>query len=338
MAKRTLSNKMGKSVVTRIVVYVLCALLIFYSLTLLLSLYWGLITSLKNSYEFSSLEAWNKVGFPNLDKNAKFNSYEEFFHFKNYVLIFQNLKYFRVETFYQGQNLVVHQAGNAANDYQVSMLGMLGNTLMYTVGGAAIYAFMPCMTAYLCSKYDDFKLSGIIFVVYLFMMCMPIVGNYPTELTFLRNAGLYDSIFGNYVQKMTGSGMYFFVYYAYFKGVSNTYREAAEIDGAPQIVIMFGIYFPLAIKMVATVFLIQFVNLWNDYQTPLLYLPTFPTLAYAIFLLNSDDSSKLAGLRNLYGVTPKMAGCMLLAVPITIIFVIFKERLMGDVSLGGIKE
>ena len=133
-----------------------------------------------------------------------------------------------------------------------------------------------------------------------------------------------------------GGGMV--MYISALKNVPSQYYEAAEIDGAPQIVIMFGIYFPLAIKMVATVFLIQFVNLWNDYQTPLLYLPTFPTLAYAIFLLNSDDSSKLAGLRNLYGVTPKMAGCMLLAVPITIIFVIFKERLMGDVSLGGIKE
>ena len=338
MAKMKLNNKIGKSVVTRVVVYVLCGLLILYSATLLLSLYWGLITSLKNAYEFSSLEVNNKVGFPILDKNAKLNSREEFFRLKNYVLIFQNLKYFRVETFYMGQNVVVHQAGSAANEYQVSMLGMLGNTLMYTIGGATIYAIMPCMTAYLCAKYDDFKLSGIIYVVYLFMMCMPIVGNYPTELTFLRNIGIYDTIWGNYIQKMTGSGMYFFVYHAYFKGVSNTYREAAEIDGAPQLTIMVRIYFPLAVKMVSTVFLIQFVNLWNDYQTPLLYLPTFPTVAYGIFLLNSDDSSKLAGLRNLYGITPKMAGCMLLAVPITIIFIIFKERLMGDVSLGGIKE
>lgn len=336
MANAKKEIRLGKSVTTRVLVYVLCTLLIIYASVILLSLFWALITSLKNPYEFSSLQSLNKVGFPTLDKDNPLNSREEFFKLKNYATIFQHLKYKRTEVFYRGQVEVTHYAGGF-DGAKVGLGGMLLRTLLYTVGGAAIQAFMPCMTAYLCAKYDEFKLSGIIFVVYLFMMCMPIVGNYPTELTFLRNIGIYDTIWGNWIQKMTGSGMYYFVYYAYFKGVSNTYREAAEIDGAPQIVIMFRIYFPLAIKMVSTVFLIQFVTLWNDYQTPLLYLPTFPTLAYAIFLMNSDNGSG-EDMRELYGVTVRMAGCMLLAVPITLIFIIFKERLMGDVSLGGIKE
>ena len=76
---------------------------------------------------------------------------------------------------------------------------------------------------------------------------------------------------------------------------------------------------------------------YNDYQTPLMYLPTHPTLAFGIYLLNTGNGSG-ENMRKLYYTTIRMAGCMMLAVPITIIFVIFKERLMGDVSLGGIKE
>lgn len=209
---------------------------------------------------------------------------------------------------------------------------LLVNTLLYTVGGALIYALMPALTAYLCAKYP-YKLSAIIVVVYTLMMCMPIVGSTPFELTFLRNTGLYDNIIGNYIQKMTGSGMYFFVYLAYFKGTSETYREAAQIDGASQIRIMTTIYFPLAIKIIATVFLIQFVALWNDYQTPLLYLPTHPTLAYAVYYVSYEAFEPA-----LYHTPPRIAGLMLLAVPIVILFAIFKDKLMGDISLGGIKE
>ena len=191
---------------------------------------------------------------------------------------------------------------------------------------------MPALTAYLCAKYD-YKLSGVLIAVYTLMMCMPIVGSAPFELTFLRNVGLYDSIWGNYIQKMTGGGMYFFVYLAFFKGLSDTYREAASIDGASEGRIMLSVYFPLALKIISTVFLIQFVALWNDYQTPLLYLPTHPTIGYAVYYISYESFNP-----EFYHTPVQVAGLMLLALPIIVLFVVFKERLMGDISLGGIKE
>ena len=131
--------------------------------------------------------------------------------------------------------------------------------------------------------------------------------------------------------------MYYFVFYAYFKGVPETYREAASIDGAGEVKIMFKIYFPLAIKMIMTVFLIMFVSLWNDYQNPLIFLPTQPTLATAVYymtnLANGTKESKI------FAEAPaKMAASMVLALPILILFILTKNKLMGDISLGGIKE
>lgn len=128
--------------------------------------------------------------------------------------------------------------------------------------------------------------------------------------------------------------MYFFVYYAFFGGLSNTYREAAELDGASEMTILLRIYFPLAMKMIATVFLIQFVALWNDYQTPLLYLPTHPTLSYGVYLVAIDPPSGI----KLSDVPHSVSACMMLALPILIVFVIFKDKIMGNISLGGIKE
>lgn len=326
------TTSIGKSV-TKILFITLGVLLAFYSLIILGMVFWGLLTSLKSEADYlGSLGYFGKsnvLGFPRLDKSIVGNSYEYFFKLKNYSIIMSKLQISKTVTYYP-TGATEKISYTIENNFYM----MLGNTLLYTMGGALIYALMPALTAYLCAKYD-YTLSRAIVVVYTLMMCMPIVGSLPTELTFLRDTGLYDSIWGNYIQKMTGSGMYFFVYLAYFKGLSNTYREAAIIDGAGPFKVMTLIYFPLAIKMISTVFLIQFVNLWNDYQTPLIYLPTWPTLAYAVFYVSTPSQSFD---RDLYSIPTQIAAPMMLAVPIIIIFVIFKDKLMGNISLGGIKE
>ena len=209
---------------------------------------------------------------------------------------------------------------------------MLVNTLIYVFGCALVSSFIPALTAYLTAKYK-YKVSGIIFVAYTLMMCMPVVGDQPTRLAFFKAIGLYDTMAGVILQWASGAGLYFFVFYAYFKGVPETYREAASIDGAGDTTVMFRIYFPLAIKMIMTVFLLQFVTLWNDYQTPLLLLPTKPTLAYGVYFFSSLSLDHAS-----YNEPLRIAASMMLALPILIIFIIFKNKLMGDISLGGIKE
>lgn len=328
MKNQTRSTKKTVTV-TKVVFVILFVVLALYTIIMLSSLLWGLITSLKSSNDFENFG--NVIGFPNISVEGTPyagipSGREALLKLANYKIVLEKFVITRRAVYYGlGPEQIVHTCKAGFGE-------LLVNTLLYTVGGALIYALMPALTAYLCAKYP-YKLSAILVVVYTLMMCMPIVGSTPFELTFLRNTGLYDNIIGNYIQKMTGSGMYFFVYLAYFKGTSETYREAAQIDGASQLRIMTTIYFPLAIKIIATVFLIQFVALWNDYQTPLLYLPTHPTLAYAVYYVSYEAFEPA-----LYHTPPRIAGLMLLAVPIVILFAIFKDKLMGDISLGGIKE
>ena len=328
MKNQTRSTKKTVTV-TKVVFVILFVVLALYTLIMLSSLLWGLITSLKSSNDFENFG--NVIGFPNVSVEGTPyagipSGRDALLKLANYKIVLEKFVITRRAVYYGlGAEQIVHTCKAGFGE-------LLVNTLLYTVGGALIYAIMPALTAYLCAKYP-YKLSAIIVVVYTLMMCMPIVGSTPFELTFLRNTGLYDNIIGNYIQKMTGSGMYFFVYLAYFKGTSETYREAAQIDGASQFRIMTTIYFPLAIKIMATVFLIQFVALWNDYQTPLLYLPTHPTLAYAVYYVSYEAFEPA-----LYHTPPRIAGLMLLAVPIIVLFAIFKDKLMGDISLGGIKE
>lgn len=341
MAKIKNNNSHKKSVSPLFIV--LGIVLIVYSLIMIFMLLWGLNTSLKSDTDYSNRH--NLLGLPFLGEGFG-NSRNEFLHLGNYKLVIQNLKYQDMFKYYRGNTLVdrttmtnfgVMMGAQTVDDLKYEYFpDLIVNTLVYVGGCALVASFVPALTAYLTAEYD-FKLSGIIFIVYTMMMCMPIVGNQPSQLAFFKATGLYDTMFGIILQWASGAGMYYFVFYAYFKGLPETYREAASIDGASETRIMFSIYFPLAIKMIMTVFLIQFVSLWNDYQYPLIFLPTKPTLATAVYYM-TNLANGTAEARAFAEAPAKMAASMVLAIPVLILFIFAKNKLMGDISLGGIKE
>lgn len=325
--------------VANVIFIILFAILAAYSLYLIFMLLWGLNTSLKSSDDFSFMK--NYMGLPNIG-DPDFGSREEFLHLANYKKVLKTFRITQSETYYRGTKQIFSMTqtnfgawvgAESESDLTYAYFpDMLVNTLIYVLGCALVSSFIPALTAYLTAKYK-YKISGVIFVAYTLMMCMPVVGDQPTRLAFFKALGLYDTMAGVILQWASGAGLYFFVFYAYFKGVPETYREAASIDGAGDTTVMFRIYFPLAIKMIMTVFLLQFVTLWNDYQTPLLLLPTKPTLAYGVYFFSSLSLDHAS-----YNEPLRIAASMMLALPILIIFIIFKNKLMGDISLGGIKE
>ena len=311
-------KKQEKGIFNKVFVISVSILLAVYALAMIFLLGWGLLTSLKSRTDF--LFAENVLGFPNLEYSR-----EELLHFENYKLIFENFNFTEKVVFYSGNELITHES-------ESNFFTLILNTFLYAGVGSFIAAIVPAIVAYTCVKYK-FRFSKILYAVVLFVYIVPVVGNYPSAITVLRDLGLYDSFGGNYIQKFSFTGMYFFVYWAFYESLSDTYSEAAEIDGASQIRILTSIILPLSIKIISSVWLILFVQQWNDYQTPMLYLPTKPTLAYGVYYMTQiNHSGKLTQ-------TPtKIAGCMLLALPILVIFIFLKDKLMGNVSMGGVKE
>ena len=187
--------------------------------------------------------------------------------------------------------------------------------------------------AYLCAKFSEFKSISIFYYVALVAMMIPSVGTYPAEISILQNLGVYDTYLGFILQKSYYCGTYFFIFFAFFKSLAGSYMEAAEIDGASQYRIFFQIVLPLISTTFFTIALIQFVAAWNDFRTPLLYMPTKPSIAYGVYRLTHIQAP--AGM----GTVPvRVAASMLLALPILVLFLFFKDKLMGNISMGGLKE
>lgn len=309
------------------VIIITFIVLFLYAASILLVLAWGLLTSLKSDIDFEFMA--NYIGLPNMEFSKN-----ETLRFANFTTVFKYMGTLQYSTaYYSGTTKVAHTLGG--NGQTVSFLTYLWYTLLYVGVGSFILAFVPAVGGYMCAKYK-FKFSKIQIAIYLLFMMIPIVGNYPSELSFLRWAGLYDTFIGNWIQKFHFSGMYFFVFLAFYQGMHDAYAEAAEIDGASQLDILVRIIVPLSANVIGSVFLIQFINLWNDYQTPLLYLPTKPTLAYVVYLFSTVNAPGLdVAVKGKHPV--EIAACLMLAMPILVIYCVFNKKLVGDISMGGIK-
>ena len=149
-------------------------------------------------------------------------------------------------------------------------------------------------------------------------------------IVLLRDLGIYDSIFAMILLNLNFTGMYFFVFTAFYQSLPDSFTEAAEIDGASQLNILTTIIIPLSVKMLSTVFLIQFIHFWNDYQTANLYMPTHPTLAFVVWKLTVDNT--------INEITVRLAATFSLALPILVAFIFLKDKLMGNVTMGGLKQ
>jgi ABC-type glycerol-3-phosphate transport system permease component len=305
------------------------ALLTIFSLTLLLLLAWGVLTSFKSYDDFTLFN--NIIGLPNLEAYGAqdalaFGNYRRVLFSTVFHLNSSNASYY---------SALFGYIENSPN--KVFVFGdYLFNSFLYSIVCSFVHAFVAFTCAYLCAKYK-FRFSEFIYVLMLVVMAIPIVGSSPAMVSLLRDLGIHDTIFAMVALNFNFTGIYFFVFHAYLTGISDTYVEAAEIDGASQLGVFIKIIFPLCLKTFFTVFLLQFIQTWNDYQTPLLYYPNHPTLAYAVFRMTNNTGGADKGMEY-QGVPQRVAGCMVLAIPIFAIFVAFNKLLMGNLTMGGLKE
>lgn len=308
---------------------IIVLLLSLYALSLLFLLGWGLLTSLKSYDDFAIF--YNILGLPDLDVYGA----KEALAFGNYSrILFSSVFEFNATDASYYSSIFGYVSNSPDKVFKFG--DFLFNSFIYSIICSFVHAFVAFSCAYLCAKYK-FRFSEFMYVVMLVVMAIPIVGSSPSMITLLRNLGIYDTIFAMIALNFNFTGTYFFVFHAYLSGVSDTYVEAAEIDGATQFGIYIKIIFPLCAKIFFTVFLLQFITTWNDYQTPLLYYPNHPTLAYAVFKMTNNTNGSDKGME-FQGIPQKVAGCMVLALPVFALFVGFNKLLMGNLTMGGLKE
>ncbi len=216
----------------------------------------------------------------------------------------------------------------ASNNYK-TIPEMLGMTVLIAGVGTLVTIFTSTSAAYVVAKYKFFG-RDIIFAVVIFSLIVPIVGSLPSQIQMMKNVLHLDgTVIGCIFIYSGGFGANFLLLYSFFKNLSWTYVEAAKVDGANDFVIFFRIIVPMAKGPIIAISIIQLIGLWNDYQTPAIYLPKYPTLAVGLqYLFEKMESLSY----------PMMFATIVIAMlPILILFAAFSKTIMENTSVGGLK-
>ena len=284
--------------------------LIIYTISFLTPLLWSIITSFKSTFDYNM----NPFGFP--QEFPTYNGKENLMG--NYLVAWANIYVKRVDLA-TGLNREIH------------MWALLGNSLLYSVVATIITTLSHSITAYVAARYGQFPLMKCLYPIVIFTMLLPIVGNTASSIKVMRDIGFYDNLIGLWICKGSFLGSHFLIFYAAFKGISWEYAEAAFIDGASHFKVLVDIMIPLSAGTLSAIFILNFIGFWNDWNINVVYLPSFPMLAYALYLYQESvvgDAAKPPA---------QTAGCMLVAFPMFVIFILFRKKLMGNLTIGGIK-
>lgn len=175
-----------------------------------------------------------------------------------------------------------------------------------------------------------FSVLGAYFIASLITMILPIYGNGGSMYVLLHDLGLLNSRL-QILTCLSGIGVNYMYFHAFFQNVSNTYAEAAQIDGAGDYTIFFRIMLPQALPMFGAIFLLIWMAEWNNYSSAVLYLNKLPTLSAGIYLFQTE-ATNMARFDILY------MAYFVTCIPPLLIFIFFNNVLMSNISLGGIKE
>lgn len=204
-----------------------------------------------------------------------------------------------------------------------------GGSRYFSIGGGLISMFSTCLLAYATTKY---KFGGASFypIATFISITLPIYGTGGSIYEVFHALGFINS-YTFVFTAVGGIGMNYMYFSALFKGISNSYMETAELDGANEFQIYFHIMLPQARPLFWSLFLLAWLGQWNDVGNSLLYLRKLPQLSVGLYLFEKDMIYN-ARKDILY------AGCVLCAIPPLLLFVFFTDVLTSNVSLGGIKE
>ena len=274
---------------------VLFVFLIIYSLLFVGLLVWAMISSFKTPRDFQT----NPVGLPEKIVN-------------NFA---EAIKLYKIQV-----------GGVKGRPLYAMFPQMLYNSVLYSVGCALFNTVVTCLTAYCCARYK-YRMSKIVYAVVLITMTIPIVGSLPSQIQVAQTLRIYNTGWGMWLQSATFLGLYFLVFYETFASLPNSFFEAARIDGAGDFSLIFRIALPLAKNVFFTIFLLNFITYWNDYQTPLLFLKSMPVLSYGLYLITQSNAY----------VPMIMAAATVVLAPVVLIFIFANKKLMGNLTVGGVK-
>lgn len=208
----------------------------------------------------------------------------------------------------------------------VDIFGMLGNSVIITVGGVGLNAILGSLCAYPLAKMDFYG-KKLVNNALVLTMIIPAAAGMVVNYITIQNMGLQGSFWAVILPNSVNVFSIIMLRQAYL-AVPSELLDSARIDGASELRIWWSILLPQIIPSLLTVILMDFINKWNMYLWPLL-------------VLNVDQYPVATGMQYIsksfqYKFTNVAAGTVMSALPVIILFLIFQKQFVNN-SMGAVK-
>jgi multiple sugar transport system permease protein len=208
----------------------------------------------------------------------------------------------------------------------------LRNSVVFATITTAGQVFFSAMAAYAFARLR-WPGRNKVFAVFLATMMVPPIFTALPNFLMIKNLGLLNTMAGMTLPFLLMTPFAIFFLRQFFLSMSREVEEAAMLDGAKHLRIFFQIVLPNAAAPISTLALLTFIGQWNEYFWPL--------------LVGQDESVRVltVGLGVFKSQSPQgapdwtglMAGTLVAALPILILFIAFGKKVVNSIGFSGIK-
>ena len=212
----------------------------------------------------------------------------------------------------------------------VPLMGYLLNTLIFTVITTFLMVIVSVLAAYALARLE-FKGRNLFFTLFLSLMMIPseLVG--ITNFGTITNLGLRNTITGLVLPSVT-SVFYIYLLKENFEQVPDELYRAAKVDGTSDLKYLWKVMIPICRPTIVTITILKIIECWNSYVWPRLITddPAYYLVSNGIQEIRENGFGR-------ENIPAMMAAVVVISVPLILLFLVFRKKIMSGVSRGGLK-
>jgi len=212
----------------------------------------------------------------------------------------------------------------------VPLARYLLNTVVFTVITTALMLLVIIFAAYGFARLN-FKGKDLVFTLFLSLMMIPnelvVITNYVT----ITNAGLRNTFAGLILPSVT-SVFYIYLLKENFSQVPDDLYYAAKVDGTTDFRYLWKVMIPVCKPTIVTIVILKVIECWNSYVWPRLI-----TDDQNYFLVSNGIQEIRENGFGRENVPAMMAAVVIISLPLIVLFLVFRNKIMEGVARGGTK-
>ena len=204
------------------------------------------------------------------------------------------------------------------------------NTVIFTIVTTAVMLVVITLAAFAFARLD-FKGKNIAFMIFLSLMMIPTELVIITNFVTITDWNMRNSFPGLILPSVT-SVFYIYLLKENFEQIPDSLYYAAKVDGTSDMKYLLKVMVPIARPTLITITILKVIECWNSYVWPRLI-----TDDEAYYLVSNGIQEIRENGFGRENIPAMMAAVVVISVPLIVLFLLFRNKVMAGVSRGGLK-